>query len=239
MQPSQFGFDWEHGVQQAVIAARIASCTDAETQRRNLPELAQAVTDIASTATTSGHTDQRNITYLNSLFTKDNLDRLIQNSSLFGRARGHHINHKNDPDARRQQLASAKLHCLYGVPQLQTNDAIDMYPYAASKVYDLRNYSLANRWGPFMDDGSDRVDWEKLEAIMLVLGHNMQRIDSDGESSLARLWRSPFSGTAPRSYRPVRILQKNQPVFRTFLATFEGVCFFFFLRYSLTLDRAL
>ena len=113
------------------------------------------------------------------------------------------------------------------MPQLQTDDAIDMYPYAASKIYDLRNYTMANRWGPFRDDGSDRVDWEKLEAIMLVLGHNIQRIDSDGESSLARLWRTPFSGTAPYSYKPVRTLQDTESMFWSFLAAYEGAWVFF------------
>lgn len=47
-----------------------------------------------------------------------------------------------------------------------------VHPYARSRVYDLRRYTEANMWGPFMDDGSQRVDWEKVQAIMIVLAYN-------------------------------------------------------------------
>jgi len=39
-------------------------------------------------------------------------------------------------------------------------------------VYDLRRYTAANMWGPFTDDGSARVDWEKVQAIMIDLAYN-------------------------------------------------------------------
>ncbi len=47
-----------------------------------------------------------------------------------------------------------------------------LHPYARSRVYDLRRYTAANMWGPFMDDGSARVDWEKVQAIMIDLAYN-------------------------------------------------------------------
>lgn len=47
------------------------------------------------------------------------------------------------------------------------------YPYALSRVYDLRQYTTLNEWGPFMDDSTGRVDWEKMEAILVVMGYNL------------------------------------------------------------------
>jgi hypothetical protein len=47
-----------------------------------------------------------------------------------------------------------------------------LHPYARSRVYDLRRYTAANMWGPFTDDGSARVDWEKVQAIMIDLAYN-------------------------------------------------------------------
>lgn len=49
-----------------------------------------------------------------------------------------------------------------------------VHPYARSRVYDLRRYTHANMWGPFLDDGSQAVDWEKVQAIMIVLAYNLR-----------------------------------------------------------------
>lgn len=94
----------------------------------------------------------------------------------------------NGPDRSllyRQQLC-AKLHCLYGVPirsimrdstpssryNLRYNTT-PIHPYVRSRVYDLRQHTDGTFWGPFTDDGSLKVDWEKLESIMIILDHNM------------------------------------------------------------------
>ena len=45
--------------------------------------------------------------------------------------------------------------------QLACRRSSRMYPFACSKVYDLRQYSARTMWGPFLDDCSMRVDWEK------------------------------------------------------------------------------
>ncbi|KAK5998638.1 hypothetical protein PT974_01019 [Cladobotryum mycophilum] len=98
----------------------------------------------------------------------------------------------------RQQ--SAKLHCLRGQPILNVGRlrSTSTYPYACSKVYDLRNYTTLTKWGPFMDDESGRVDWEKVEAILVVLGNNvmskrLSRVFND-------IWESPFTGSWPKSF---------------------------------------
>ena len=115
----------------------------------------------------------------------------------------------------RQQL-SAKMHCLYGVPIDAVKDTasssrynlrhntVTLHPYVRSRVYDLRQHSDASLWGPFTDDGTMEVDWEKLESIMIILNHNMKRYytrysePGDGVPP----WGQPFVGANPYSYHP-------------------------------------
>jgi hypothetical protein len=102
---------------------------------------------------------------------------------------------------REEHQQSAKLHCLYGQPLLYTGRGKhSIYPFACSKVYDLRQYTQRTKWGPFMDDDTDRVDWEKVEAIFIVLGHNLVQMGADSVPSF--LSSSPFSGSWSNSYRP-------------------------------------
>jgi len=80
-------------------------------------------------------------------------------------------------DAERQ--ASAKMHCLYGVPRSRGDIEVNnrrtngLHAFACSVVYDLRNYNYENLWGPFQSDGLATVDWERIEAIMVILNHNV------------------------------------------------------------------
>ncbi|KAI4239763.1 MAG: hypothetical protein LQ349_000136 [Xanthoria aureola] len=126
------------------------------------------------------------------------------------------------PHATRQQdrihRLSAKLHCLYGVPiqRLQVPETpssslqprggsdteVDMHPFARSKVYDLRQHSEGTLWGPFVDDGSQNVDWEKIEAIMIILDYNIQIFTNKyvtHGSNLIPPWDRPFVGVTPHS----------------------------------------
>lgn len=70
-------------------------------------------------------------------------------------------------------------------------------------VYDLRNYTEENFWGPYMDDEMASVDWERMEAIMLVLGYNMQKLHVHGNSAVHNIkyaWSESFLGAAPNTY---------------------------------------
>lgn len=69
-----------------------------------------------------------------------------------------------------------------------------IHPYARSRVYDLRRYTAANMWGPFMDDGSARIDWEKVQAIMIVLAYNHRLYTERRGLSVAN-----FVGASPPS----------------------------------------
>ena len=98
---------------------------------------------------------------------------------------------------------SAKLHCLYGVAIDDPCDRrhLATYPFAVSKVYDLRNYSVETVWGPFLDDGLFGVDWERVEAVMVVLAHNLRLVTERTNSHFLPLWKIPFHGASPNSYK--------------------------------------
>ncbi|KAL8676030.1 MAG: hypothetical protein Q9186_007407 [Xanthomendoza sp. 1 TL-2023] len=111
---------------------------------------------------------------------------------------------------------SAKLHCLYGVPiqslrvsrsrssrhghDLRKNAGFKVHPFARAKVYDLRQHTELTLWGPFHNDGSQDVDWEKLEAIMVILSYNIHLFTNRYVSLGSKLippWDTPFTGVTP------------------------------------------
>ncbi|KIW11278.1 hypothetical protein PV08_10578 [Exophiala spinifera] len=91
------------------------------------------------------------------------------------------------------------------------------HPYARSQVYDLRRYTQANKWGPFMDDGSGRIDWEKVQAIMIVIGFNYRMYaerrgaSSSSHSGVLRPWDEAFFGIATNSYVSSPLSGKLRP----------------------------
>ncbi|KAL8826177.1 MAG: hypothetical protein Q9170_007501 [Blastenia crenularia] len=124
---------------------------------------------------------------------------------------------------------SAKLHCLYGVPiqhlprasansrhNLRANKGVQLHPYVRSLVYDLRQHSEHSLWGPFDLDGSDSIDWEKLESLMMILSYNIQRFaDRYSAHGLALIppWDEPFVGATPYSLRlPPRSSDIERPL---------------------------
>lgn len=173
--------------------------TNGARQRQNLEYIVENVVDLLKN-TTSKAQCPRNVSFLAQLFQLPvNIDSLLCISSLYQRAGKHD---GVSPATKREQQLSAKLHCLYGVPieYPKRIRCTPVYPYAASKVYDLRQYTDKTYWGPFLDDGSQDVDWEKVEAIMVVLGHNLQIFSERTHGSFKPRWAEPFSGANPESY---------------------------------------
>ncbi|KAL1311843.1 hypothetical protein AAFC00_001918 [Neodothiora populina] len=72
--------------------------------------------------------------------------------------------------------------------------------YARSKVYDLRQYSAGSFWGPFKSDGTQDVDWEKMEAIMVVLGYNLRMFLERAQFEIDPMWEKPWIGAQKDSY---------------------------------------
>lgn len=131
--------------------------------------------------------------------SKENQQIFMCSSSLFMRAQ------KELPQigvSVKEQEMSAKLHCLYGksIEEAPMKLGSTIYPYACSKVYDLRNYTSNTMWGPFKDDGSEEVDWEMAESIMIVLAHNLRRCKVFTKRCIQPIWDSPFSGVVRNSY---------------------------------------
>ena len=125
----------------------------------------------------------------------------MQQSSLFDRMKKTGFHTVSRPPRERHQK-SAKLHCLYGSPMMQAGRtrSARTYPYACSKVYDLRQYTTRTRWGPFRDDDTGRVDWEKLEAVMIVLCKNIT-FRWPGADVFNDIFHNPFFGSFPHSFR--------------------------------------
>ena len=104
--------------------------------------------------------------------------------------------------------ASAQLTCLYGMPNLSDVDAWEgpdptrLRSHARAKIYNMKNYHFKNDWGPFTDEGSEIVDWEKLEAIayQILLGTSMISLDDGNGQKVGYQWDRPFVGSIPNSF---------------------------------------
>lgn len=202
-----------------------------EGQSDHLPFVYHTVTRLLQHATSQATRPRLSITYgpsqnvsiLRECFSEDStVHAFLCRSFLFQRARApvkKFVSPKQPPTEERQM--SAKLHCLYGAPVLNFSRlrSSRTHPFAISKVYDIREYTTRTRWGPFMDEGpgpvgseinedgqeglpGDKVDWEKVEAIMIVLWHNMKTKGLDRLPVFSQFWGTPFAGCWPNSYVP-------------------------------------
>jgi len=151
--------------------------------------------------------------YLEDPFTqKDNIEAFLCQSSTFARAKKPIEGANNDAlRTYEEQQASARLHVQYGLAQMCPNryKYKRAYGFAASVVYDLRNYRMSNFWGPFRNTGDAAVDWEKMEAVMLVLFHNL-KLYRDHTGKDFRTQDKPFLGATPGSFvhRPLDLPHK-------------------------------
>ncbi|KAK3072109.1 hypothetical protein LTR53_007417 [Teratosphaeriaceae sp. CCFEE 6253] len=213
--------DWEWQLQDLTRLERILHNDNKQTKLESLEFVSEQINRLVETA----HRDNElslNLQILSDHFAdQSNVDTFLCSSMLFERA-----GNENQRPAETEELqqASAKLHCLFGVPidvipsrlshSYQRPDLslspssctrLQMRPlpthtYARSKVYDLRQYTEHTLWGPFMADGSQRVDWEKVEAVMIVLGFNLNKFTERSDGRWPKVWNKPFMGASPNSY---------------------------------------
>ncbi|KAI5362965.1 putative F-box domain-containing protein [Septoria linicola] len=226
--------DWEDWVHRRVKLEKLLDTDNRDAKRAGLEFVASEINSLVETAR-KDQEESKNVRLLaDSFMTTDNIDTLLCSSSLFapGRAGDSEQMQAATPELRQ---ASAKLHCLYGVPvdtaptrsafrynlirhpraglvlapSLCTRSQVNArstHQFARSKVYDLREYTESTLWGPFMNDGSHRVDWEKVEAVMIVLGYNLRRFTDRSDGRFPLIWKHPFVGATPGSYKtPPRI----------------------------------
>ena len=139
----------------------------------------------------NGMGQPKNVELLKQYFLDEkNRDIFLFHSTLFVYAR------REYPElwSFEKRQMSAKLHCLYGGITQEASNGVLMYPLAAEKVYDLRNYTAQTLWGPFRFDGSRMVDWEMVEAIMLVLVRNLRISRVFTHQFIQPIWDRPFVG---------------------------------------------
>lgn len=213
--------NWEAEVHDLVKLEKILDSSDRQVKRDAL-EFATARIEHLLETSCPDPDDSLNIRLLAGHFADaSNVDALLCSSTLFGQAGS-----EEQVPAATEELRqmSAKLHCMYGVPideiparplfriwhtDSQTSRASftrvltrpkPTHTFARSKVYDLRQYTEATLWGPFRDDGTQRVDWEKIEAIMVVLGFNLRKFTEKSDGRFPMIWDEPFVGASPNSY---------------------------------------
>ena len=213
--------NWEDEVHYLSKLEKILESSDRQVKRDALGFAAEQINYLLDTSS-SDPDESLNVNFLAEHF-KDaaNIDALLCCSTLFERAGG---NDQIPAVTEELRQSSAKLHCMYGVPidaipsrqSFTISQPSDQSPpssctrlrsrprlthtYARAKVYDLRQYTEATLWGPFRDDGTQRVDWEKVEAIMVVLGFNLRRFTERSDGRFPMIWDKPFIGAPPNSY---------------------------------------
>ncbi|KAK8028941.1 hypothetical protein PG991_005997 [Apiospora marii] len=225
--PARNNVNWEQNLKDLVRLQVVCGRPGVQSKRSELAFVHDTVTEALRNACVDGeratssttHPYSRNAVLLSKLFSSyENQYAFLERSFLYERARAElpHSGTFSSPPKKEHQM-SAKLHCLYGVPMLYAQRSPHetrqgkMSPFACSKVYDIRQYTPRTRWGPFMDDGSDRVDWEKVEAILLVLGANLKGLGLNSFPICKNFWDTPFAGVWPGSYLPLP-LDEEEPV---------------------------
>ncbi|KUJ23253.1 uncharacterized protein LY89DRAFT_728021 [Mollisia scopiformis] len=201
------GFDYKEELIKFCIARRILqSDKKVEDKRNDIVQISKYLTEACYISTPK---ESQTIQRMKNWFDdnrgyprkqRDNIEAFLCQSSTFFRAR--HIENTLPNLTLEERQASAKLHVFYGVPLFlpRTRKWHTTYPYAVSVVYDLRNYTEETKWGPYLSDGQASVDWEKMEAVMLVLGHNMHAFCRQTHGMFPKVWSVPFGGIAPNSY---------------------------------------
>ncbi|KAI0008577.1 hypothetical protein F4779DRAFT_618455 [Xylariaceae sp. FL0662B] len=223
--PPRDQIDWEKALKDTVrlqVICRRASLKDKKKDLRFVCDTAKYLLQNAATDTardsSSTHVLSRNADLLRSIFQDEsNQSAFLCQSFIFRFARGYGMDRQDvDSLPRADHQASAHLHCLYGVPILYTHPhrtrSSKMSPYACSKVYDLRQYTSKTHWGPFMDDESDFVDWEKVEAIMIVIGANLKKLHLVKNPLCKDTWDVPFAGCWAGSYKPLTVIREPDPL---------------------------
>jgi hypothetical protein len=171
----------------------------------NIQFVTQKIVSLLKSASPS-RGESLNVAVLSKFFKDEaNLEAYLGHSSTFTQIKGSEDQYiKLTPHER--QL-SAKLHCLYGVPIETFRHALRnsrSYPSACSKVYDLRNYTESTMWGPFMGDGSHAIDWEMVEAIMVILAHNLRMFSVRTNGICRAVWSTPWAESVPGSYESLQ-----------------------------------
>lgn len=184
---------WELSLQRIVTCQKLlaAEC-DSNVKQESIPFVASIVDELLSTATQVNGVSKNESMLVRYFEQPRNRDAFMYRSSLYARAGTEAQKAAKTADER--QL-SAKMHCLHGMGSgALGRRSLSTYPYARSRVYDLRNYTQNTKWGPFRADGSEKVDWEMVESIMVDLGYNSSICCPRFLPYFQPTWSQPFYG---------------------------------------------
>lgn len=181
---------WAIAVQNLVRAKKILESKDFEIKRDQTAFIGSQILPLI--LSTKDPKPIANIKWLRPFFyhleRRTTASTLLRQSSLFRRCGTPNDLPADSPYLR--QL-SARLHVYSGLPlEVRESEFADVegshyiHPCARSRVYDLRRYKTSNFWGPFMPDGSGRIDWERVQSIWLVLGYGLRMISERTQGNL-------------------------------------------------------
>ncbi|PHH76074.1 hypothetical protein CDD80_1845 [Ophiocordyceps camponoti-rufipedis] len=220
--PKDVEIDYEAEVRRLARLQVICSRPSVDDNKHELEFVSKAVDRLLELACSNGHTVDNSQTYalapsthatsynvqlLARLFSDPSTrSAFMQRSSLFQllRCGTDRVLAPPGPPQKEHQL-SAKLHCLLGRPLFFTNNecrrpCCHSYSVAAPLMYAIRADTRLAHPAPFLDDGSGGVDWEKVEAVIIVLGTTMW--ESRVAELFPEIWNSPFSGSFAQSFVP-------------------------------------
>ena len=206
-------------VHRRIRLQKLLQSSDISAKRNSLSSAGETVLSLLSQASPNS-CSSKNLRFLRDYFCdsrhlRQNADVFLFSSSLYDNAGSS----DNVPASTYEgQQLSAQMHSLFGVTVEATarTRSHSTHCYARAKVYHLREYSAAlNKWGPFKHDGKCSVDWEKIEAIMIVLGYNMQQFSIRSNGDFPMVWNKPFEGVYPNTYAPQETLNPFDECFAT------------------------
>lgn len=207
-------FSWESELRKALLLEKILVSENVELKRSKLDIVSRLIVSLLSNACPTP-SESRNVAFLSNHFKDQrNIDNFLCSSSIWNYTG---TNDQIPAETESLRQLSAKLHCLYGVPiyklpaqvrrehllvgiQAMEAPSIPIEFIARSRVYDLRKYTGASFWGPFLADGSRRIDWEMLEAIIVVLHCKMKNFKKEN-NDFHSLWEKPFAEVVSRIRR--------------------------------------
>lgn len=151
-------------------------------------------------SSTPTHLPSRNVLFLEELL-KDPFSRdlFLYLSGVFHRPARPHV----PSDTFWEAIPGmAQLNCLYGnvnMSSASVNYSISTaHAWAECKAYNLTECTVNGNWGPFRDHEGGEVDWNRVEAAMMVLANNAGGGKWDKSGCMTS--GLPFSGSYPYSF---------------------------------------